>query len=235
VAQQEVDNLQYPWRSVVFITSTFPDGTPGYGSGVMVGPNDVLTAGHLLYSSEHGGEADYVAVTPAYDQDPHEEPFGTTYAYGWHYFPDFQLGVEGPNILTGDDNPTTLSGTELDVALLDLDVPLGIDTGWMALDPTFVSGNVNVTGYPGGQYGYNVMNEYGYVRDDAVDWFTDTSNLEIHPGNSGGPLWYLGNDGLPYVVGVVSGDIAAHDIAAEYDTVSGWINSNDDLIALSIA
>ena len=91
------------------------------------------------------------------------------------------------------------------MTLLDLDVPLGNETGWMGLDPAFESGYVNVTGYPG-QFGSNMTNDTGYVQDDAVDWFTGTSNLEIHPGNSGGPLWYLGDDGVPYVVGVVSAE-----------------------------
>jgi V8-like Glu-specific endopeptidase len=233
MAQQEVDNqAQYPWQSVVFITSTFPDGTDATGSGAMVGPNDVLTAGHVVYSDENGGAATEVTVTPAFDPDPLETPFGTVDASSWNYFPDFELGADGPSILPGDDSATTLGGTELDVALLDLDVPLGNATGWMGLDPTFESGYVNVTGYPG-YYGSNMTNDTGYVQDDAVDWFTDTSSLETHPGNSGGPLWYLGDDGMPYVVGVVSTVAAAHDIAAEYDTVFGWINSNDDGVAIA--
>jgi V8-like Glu-specific endopeptidase len=234
VAQQEVDNqAQYPWQSVVFIESTFLDGTVASGSGAMVGPNDVLTAAHVVYSLENGGAATEVTVTPAFDPDPHEEPFGTVDAYAWHYFPDFELGAGGLAIIPGDDGPS-LGGTELDVALLDLDVPLGNETGWMGLDPTFQSGYVNVTGYPS-YYGSNMMNDSGYVQDDAVDWFTDSSNLETYEGNSGGPLWYFGDDGLPYVVGVVSTGGAAHDIAAEYDMISGLINSNDDLIALAIA
>ena len=232
MAQQEVDNqAQYPWQSVVFIEATFPDGTAATGSGAMVGPNDVLTAAHIVYSSENGGAATEITVTPAFDPSPLEEPFGAVDAYGWHYFSDFDPNGDGL-LLPGDDSATTLGGTEHDVALLDLDVPLGNETGWMGLDPTFESGYVNVTGYPS-HYDLNMMNDSGYVQDDVADWFTDTSNLEIHPGNSGGPLWYSGDDGLPYVVGVVSTNIAAHDIAAEYDTVFGWINSNDDGIAIA--
>jgi V8-like Glu-specific endopeptidase len=233
VAQQEVDNqAQYPWSSVVYIQALFPDGTIGAGSGVMVGPNDVLTAGHMVYSSEYGGAATRVTATPAFDPDPFEEPFGTWDASQWHYFDDFDPEGDGSS-LPGDGG-TGRGGTEHDVALLDLDVPLGNETGWMGLDPTFQSGYVNVTGYPS-YYGSNMMNDSGYVQDDAVDWFTGISNLETYEGNSGGPLWYFGDDGLPYVVGVVSTGGAAHDIAAEYDMISGLINSNDDLIALAIA
>jgi V8-like Glu-specific endopeptidase len=228
MAQQEIiDQSQYPWQSVDFITSTFSDGTVATGSGAMVGPNDVLTASHVVYSSEHGGAATSVTVTPAYDPRPFEQPFGTLEANAWHFFTDFD--PEGDGLLLSGNNGNGLGGTERDVALLDLDVALGFDTGWMSLDPTFESGYVNVTGYPS-IYGNNMMNDMGYVQDDAVDWFTDTSGLEIHPGNSGGPLWYL-DDGNPYLVGVVSTGAAAHDIVAAYDTVLGWIEGNDGLIA----
>jgi V8-like Glu-specific endopeptidase len=233
VAQQEVDDqAQYPWQSVVFIQATFPDGSGVSGSGVMVGPNDVLTAAHVVYNSETGEAATNVAVTPAFDPDPHEEPFGTVDAYYLHYFPD--IDPDGDGVPLSGDGGAGLGGVEHDVALLDLAVPLGNETGWMELDPDFVSGDVNVTGYPD-HYGSNMTNEYGYVEDDTVDWFTDISGLEIHDGNSGGPLWYLGDDDVPYVVGVVSTGLYAHDIAAEYDIVSALIKSNDDLVALAIA
>lgn len=232
MAQQEVDNqAQYPWDTIVFVEATFPDGSLAAGSGVMVGQNDVLTAAHVVYSDENGGAAVEVAVTPAFDPSPLERPFGTVEAEGWHYFTDFDPDGDG-RILPGDGSVDGRGGSEHDVALLDLDVALGDDTGWMGLDPAFEGGLVNVTGHPA-VYGLNMTNESGYVRDGAVDWFTDTGDLEIHPGNSGGPLWYFADDGLPYVVGVVSTGAAAHDVAAEYDTVADWISGNDDLIAVA--
>jgi V8-like Glu-specific endopeptidase len=232
MAQQEVDNqAQYPWNTIVFIEATFPDGSVTIGSGVLVGQNDVLTAAHLVYDREDGGAATRVEVTPAFDPDPLERPFGTVAAEAWHFFTDFDPNGDAI-ILPGDGVGAGRGGTEHDVALLDLGVVLGDETGWMGLDPAFEGGLVNVTGHPG-QYGFNMTNETGYVRDDDVDWFTDTSALELHSGNSGGPLWHLGGDGLPYVVGVVSSGAAAHDIAAEYDTIVGWIEGNDGLIAIA--
>jgi hypothetical protein len=127
--QEQVDNqAQYPWSTVVHLEVTFPEGKTS-GSGVMVGPNDVLTAAHVVYNDELGGEATEVRVTPAYDPDSHEAPFGTVDASEWHYFPDWSVD-------TGNEGPG-LGGTELDMAFLDLDEPLGNETGWMDLDPNF--------------------------------------------------------------------------------------------------
>jgi V8-like Glu-specific endopeptidase len=230
MAQQEIiDQAQYPWQSVIYITSTFPNGTVTTGSGTMVGPNDVLTASHIVYSSEYGGAATSVTITPAYDPDPLEQPFGNLDAWQWHFFTDYD--PDGNGLVSPGDGGPGLGGTELDVALLDLDVPIGLETGWMSLDPTFESGYVNISGYPG-LYGNNMMNEIGYVQDDAVDWFDNIDAFDVNPGNSGGPLWYFDN-GIPSVVGVVSTTGAAHDIAAVYDTVLDWIGSNDYLIAMA--
>jgi V8-like Glu-specific endopeptidase len=231
MSQQEVDiQVQYPWQSVVFVVSTFPDGTVATGSGAMVGPNDVMTAAHVVYDAAHGGAASSVTVTPGFDPDPFEAPYGTVAAAGWHFFTDFDPDADG-QIFTGNGG-AGYAGTEHDVALLDLDLALGYHTGWMGLDPYFEGGYVNLTGHPG-HYGNNMMNEFGYVQQSPVDASLDTSRLEIWPGNSGGPLWYTGADGMPYVVGVVSTGIAAYDLSAEYETVLGWMAGNDSLIAFA--
>ena len=54
---QTPGNAAYPYTAVVSISVTWPDGTGSGGSGVMVGPNDVLTAAHMVYSAVHGGAA----------------------------------------------------------------------------------------------------------------------------------------------------------------------------------
>ena len=49
----------YPYSAIVSISVTFPDGTGSNGSGVMVGPNDVLTAAHVINT----GRRYYLPVT----------------------------------------------------------------------------------------------------------------------------------------------------------------------------
>jgi len=228
MSQVEVTNQSaYPWQSVVFITATYANGEISCGSGVMVGPNDVLTAAHVVYDSATGQAPVSVTVTPAYDPDPYEAPFGTIDAVSWNYYTDFD--PDGDNTLDVGNGGEGLGGTELDVALINLDVPIGYETGWMGLDPNFEEGYVNITGHPG-VYNFNMMNDSGWVEDDPVDYYMDITGLEHHPGNSGGPIWYEEN-GVPYVVGITSTTVAAHDIAATYDTLVEWIAGNDYLIA----
>jgi len=230
MAQQFVDgSAGYPWQSIVFIEALFPDGSVAFGSGVMVGPNDVLTAAHVVYAEALGGAAVEVAVTPAYDPHLGTGPFGTVHAAGLHVLGDPDPDGDG-NAVAGNGGPG-LEGAEQDVALLDLAVPLGESTGWMALDPGFGAGTVNLSGYPG-IYGNALTNETGFVQDDPVDWFMATAGLEIHSGNSGGPLWYATQQGA-FVVGIVSTSAAAHDLGVSSGVLAGWIQDNDALLAVA--
>src|SRR5512139_1325623 len=54
----------YPYTAVCYVVATFPDGYSMRGTGAMVGPNDVLTAGQMLWDAEHGGAAVSVTVSP---------------------------------------------------------------------------------------------------------------------------------------------------------------------------
>jgi len=228
MSQQPVTSPAGPWLSIVYLEMTFPNGATRVGSGVMVGPNDVLTAGHVVYSARNGGAATSVTVTPAYDPATGTGPLGSVEACGWHYLPGFD--PDGDGRVSPGNGGEGLEGAERDIALVDLGVPLGRQTGWMGLDPVFRAGTVNVTGYPDAR-GNALMNEIGHVQDDATDWFVSTRGLEISAGNSGGPLWYLGADGFGHVVGIVSTASAACDVAGAFGTILGWMAGNDGLLA----
>src|SRR4051794_31036074 len=47
----------YPARAVVHLDVTFADGTRASGTGSMIDRFHVLTAGHMVYASKHGGWA----------------------------------------------------------------------------------------------------------------------------------------------------------------------------------
>jgi len=46
-----------PYSAYLQVAAQFSDGTILQSSGVMVGPNDVLTAANAIYSQAHGGWA----------------------------------------------------------------------------------------------------------------------------------------------------------------------------------
>ncbi len=237
-AQQGVASAVYPWSAVVLVQATYPNGVSYWGSGVMVGRNDVLTAGHVVYNPAWGGLASSVTVIPAYVPElglngPHGSSYASVTAADTQFDPDGDRRAE-----SGNGGPG-LFGSERDLAFLTLQTPLGDRTHWMGLDPTFKQGYANQSGYPF-LYGNRLTNDTAYASDDAVDAFTDLRWFETRPGNSGGPIWHYGPDGQPAVVGIVSSGSggadgarggAAFDIATSYESILGWITSNDHLIA----
>ena len=234
LAQQVVASPADPLPAVVLVQAVFPNGLLYFGSGVMVGRNDVLTATHMVYEPGWGGYASSVTVVPAFVPE-----LGANSPYG--AFPaivtlaDTGFGPTGDGrILAGNRGPG-LVGSERDVAFLSLQTPLGDATGWMGLDPTFTQGYANLSGYPA-PYGYRLTNDVAWAFDDPVDQFMNLYWFEAHPGNSGGPVWHYGPDGNPAVVGLVSGGTggrggAAFEIATSYESILGWIASNGYLLA----
>lgn len=225
----EVNNLASPYTAVTFIRATFPNGSVYTGSGVMVGPNDVLTAAHLVYSTRDGGAAIAVEVIPGFDASPAESPFGSVFASYTNHYTGFD--PDGDGFFTkGDHTVEGRGGSELDLAIVSLSTAIGDRTGWMTIDPSLSFGVVEITGYPAA-YGLNPISVSTFVFEDPVDYvFEIAAGTEISSGNSGGPLWYY-SGGSAKVVGVVSTSGWGADVASIYDDLTAWMSQNDFLIA----
>jgi V8-like Glu-specific endopeptidase len=122
---------QRPFSAIVQISVRFPDQAWFTGSGAMIGPDDVLTAGHLIYAEDHGGWAYTAIVAPALS--PGHPPFGylTTEnmisVEGWVAYQDFAW----------------------DYAYLDLSDNIGFQTGWFDIESNAGTGSmVESLGYP---------------------------------------------------------------------------------------
>lgn len=73
--QYRVKNTKVtPYRQTVVLLIEFPNGTSGVGTGVMVSPNLVLTAGHNLYQKELGGWAKSIVAAPGFSKG--SAPYG---------------------------------------------------------------------------------------------------------------------------------------------------------------
>lgn len=211
-----------PYSAVVYLEVTYASGNVYTGSGVMVGANDVLTAGHMVYN-DTDGLAVSVQVSAGYNNGT--EPFGTLTAARINYF---DYDTDGNDLLSRSESQD-------DLALISLPTALGNQTGWMTMTPGQTTGNYNLTGYPGyyaGAHGAQQTNDYGHVTEDPYNWVFNYNSIESHPGNSGGPLWYQGANGA-LVVGIASTGAWAADITLHYDQLVLWTVQNNDLIAPS--
>ena len=205
---QAVNTWAYPYSTVVFVMAAFPNNPTAYygGSGVMVGRNDVLTAGHVIYDYEKGGYATSIMVVPLYTPEtpgsPIYGPFPATGVIDAQYP---TLGLDA-TVLPGDGQAGGRVGSELDWGFLTLSVPLGDYTGVMYLDTSFTSGPLYQTGYPD-RFGAQLVTDYQNAAEAGVDNFIDIRAFETSGGNSGGPLWRFGGGeyaNTAFVAGIVS-------------------------------
>ena len=187
----------YPWRTAgkVFVGANNNFNAPIWmGSGVLVGKNLLLTAGHVCPWDKPGW---WMRFIPAYKNGA--EPYGSSYVQTFY-------GYRRDNDVHGRD-----------YAICRLFTPLGNTVGWMGTqsfgsDDGYLSGSWISLGYPveGGTNpnGSLMMVEQPVRIVDVDDEGDDGKELESDVysmgGWSGGPLWAsIGGD--PLAVGVLSG------------------------------
>ncbi len=215
-----------PLAAFAQVASLFPDGSVTQGSGVLIGPNDLLTAAHVIYREEYGGWVTQVQVTPGryLDKRPHGVLEATSISVPIEWRVDGLLAY--------------------DYGFITLDSSAGYITGWFNYGyvdetVTFVGHEMVTLGYP-----YDKGGDVLYYNNGTIDridgdilYFTD--DLDIMPGQSGSPLIY-DNDGSYIVLGVVSHQLISPDengiISLTEESVSqiqGWTSYNNDEVIIS--
>ncbi len=214
------NDMAYPFSAVVLVTATFADGYTQTGSGAVVGTNDVLTAAHVVWSAAHGAATSVTAI-PAYDNGA--APYGTYQAKLWSYY-QWDLNSDGL---------VSQAEASRDVAILGFGERIADKTQMFSLDTGYASGAVHVSGYPAA-YADQTTGLLRMVDDTGTGTeqngtFTFNSDVEVNPGNSGGPVWYQDASG-PHLVGVVSTKAWAADVSTTTDQIQGWITANNSLL-----
>jgi PKD repeat protein/V8-like Glu-specific endopeptidase len=178
---QQVSNpYLYPWRVNVKVYMTFPSGTY-VGSGVLIDPMHVLTAGHCVYNHNDGAWASSVEVIPGYDWG--NEPYGSASAttlYSWTGW------------VSNEDY-------DWDMGYIKLNRPVGSLTGYHGYsynsNDGFFSNNVfNNPGYPAespynGQEMWTWSGNYDQVYNDLVYFFK-----YCYGGQSGSGSYFISGD-----------------------------------------
>jgi V8-like Glu-specific endopeptidase len=214
------DPSLYPYSVHGHMVMTFPNGKTYIGSGTLVGPHHVLTAGHCVYDQSLGGQVVDVIFNAGQNED--NLPFGSARATSVYYPKKWKTG---PN------------NRDFDLGLLVLDKDVGNAAGYFGLvyfdnDNELKQTRVNVTGYPGNKGGKQMWtgaDVIARVSQERFFYYIDT-----YGGNSGSGVWgtWPGQSGEK-VCGVHTtggpesvGNGATRMTKDKFDLILSWINGN---------
>ena len=209
------DTSVYPWRSIASLRITAQDGTGWIGTGWLVGPRILLTAGHCVYMSDHGGWAQQIEVIPGRQGD--NFPFQSCIAtelrsvHGWidSGKSEFDYGA----ILLPEANR------------------YGDQLGWFGYqvrsDDNLNNLTVNISGYPGDKPNGTQWFLSGPIKNESERNFS--YDIDTAGGQSGAPVWVFQNDGNRYGVGIhtngaLDGNSATRITQEVFDNVTAWRN-----------
>lgn len=175
-----LDTTQFPWRTVCYVESVFPDGSVFGLSGVLAGPYTVLTSALALYQPDHGGWVESVEVVPGQTQ---ELEGGDIYA---PWGSQFGVLVEVPLAWVEEADPASLYGA------IFLEQPFAglADTMPLVFDDQ-PAGQVNMAGYDQTAHGegdsYAQWTRTGSLR--ALDAVYFDHRMDDDAGAIGAPVW----------------------------------------------
>ena len=198
----------FPWRVNVKLKMRW--GSSWYvGSGVLVGPRHILTAGHCVYDVEHGwGWADEVIAIPGYENgsEPHGRGYNETMSTwtAWTQNGDFAW----------------------DIAIVSLDSYLGNQVnyhgyGYNNDNGYFSSNTFNNPGYPAASpYNGEFMYTWSGTYDSVITQLLYFEQISYGGQSGSGSYTFIG--GARYVFG----------IASHYTwftpPVPDWVNATDN-------
>lgn len=189
---------QIPWRRICALRITFPSGATYRGSGFLIGPRTVTTAGHCVYLHNQGGWARRVEVIPGCNGST--RPFGQAVSsslrsvVGWvtNKKPEYDFGcIVLPSGSFGGSNLGSFGFASFDAAKL-------------LAQPAVLAG------YPGDK---PFAELWGMARKiKTVTAKTLIYDIDSMGGQSGAPVYIMRN-GQRYVVGIHNYGAAAGNSA----------------------
>lgn len=172
-----LDTRATPYRQVVavYVYKKHLGRLEWNGSGVLIAPNKVLTAAHVIRNIKTNETYDYVAVAPG--QVGKSQPYGQITGSTYHFFTSF-LSETRPGY----------SGAKYydDLAVITLDSSFGSEVGYLTyVDSLTVGQPLSVVGYPQDKLGYMTSAPGNSMKlEEKIVFYRN----DMLPGNSGGPV-----------------------------------------------
>ena len=204
----------FPWRTICSLKITAADDSQWIGTGWLVGPRTVITAGHCVFIRSRGGWVKSVEVIPGRD--------GSTRPYGECVSRSFRS-------VTGWTRRRRRSH-DYGAIILPRDCRYGDQLGWFGYG-SYSSGTlknlmVNLSGYPGDKQPTGTQ-WFDARKIKKVNARSLVYNIDTAGGQSGAPVWWLKDNGQRYAVGIhtnghSSGNSATRIVKPVFDNIKHW-------------
>jgi glutamyl endopeptidase len=184
---QITDTTVVPWRWICALRITAANGSQFIGTGWLVGPRTVITAGHCVFMHAQGGWARQIEVVPG--RNGASRPFGSCTATSFRSVSGWTAGHDrdfdyGAILLPSTCRP----GDQLGFF------------GFAALnDAELLNLSLNLSGYPGDKPAGTQW--FMARRATSVTARTIVYNIDTAGGQSGAPVWRL-SGGVRHAVGI---------------------------------
>ena len=202
----------YPWRAICALRMTAKDNTKWIGTGWLVSPRTVITAGHCVYLHGHGGWPKKIEVIPAMNDAsrPYGSFVGTTFrsVNGWINSKNRDYDY-GAIILPSSSRPGDKTGT----------------FGFAVKDNNYLKNSfLNLSGYPGDKGGAQqwFMAQKAKATSSRVIYY----DIDSMGGQSGSPVWVkVGN--TRHAVGIhtnghITGNSATRIVTPVFNNIQAW-------------
>ena len=204
----------YPWRAICSLKITAADNSKWIGTGWLVSPRTVITAGHCVFMHDHGGWVKSIEVIPGLNDA--SRPFGSCSS----------SNVRSVNGWTASKNRDYDYGA----IILPANCRLGDRTGYFGFsvkpDAYLMSSVHNLSGYPGDKGGNQQW--FMALKPKSVSSRVIKYDIDTMGGQSGAPVWLkVGN--VRTCVGIhtnghFSGNSATRIVVPVFNNIKAWKN-----------
>ena len=204
----------YPWKAVCALKITAQDNSRWIGTGWLISPRTVITAGHCVFMHDHGGWAKSIEVIPGMNDA--FRPYGSGVSnnlrsvQGWTQSKNRNYDY-GAIILPQSYRPGATTGV----------------FGFGVKDDAYLRNSVlNLSGYPGDKGGNQQW--FMALRPKSVSSRVITYDIDTFGGQSGAPVWIkVGNTRTAVGIhtnGASSGNSATRIVLPVFNNLQSWKN-----------